>query len=188
MLIVTGDNILEPPPAGEHHLLSSPGVGLRHVCSGEGISRAKGATYSCIGLVLWTGLSPGVYPYTADLLTLAGRRAPSLGLRPAVSGWDHIQTSMPAEVWEKHLVGHPDRAYSRYLTEGIRAGFRIGFRYGDVVCRSASSNMQSASLHPEVVSCFLSSELRAGRVYGVCSLALRSTRCLCPYIYHRPSW
>ena len=166
MLIVTSELILEPPPSGEHHLLSSPGVGPRHVCSGEGIPRAKGATYSCTGLVLWTGLSAGVYPYTADLLTLAGRRAPSLRPGPAVSGWDHIQTPMPVEVWEEHLVGHPDRAYSRFLTEGIRAGFRIGFRYGDVVCRSASSYMQSANLHPEVVSDFLSSELRAGRVYG----------------------
>ena len=41
-----------------------------------------------------------VYPYMADMLTLAGRRAPSLRPGPAVSGWDHIQTPMPAEVWE----------------------------------------------------------------------------------------
>ena len=163
MLIVTGELLLEPTPAGEHHLLSSPGVGSRHVCSGEGIPRAKGVTYSCIDPVLWTGFSVGVYPYT---LTLAGRNAPSLRLGPAVSGWGHIQTPMPAEVWEEHVVGHPDRAYSRCLTEGVWAGFSIGLQYGDVVYRSASSNMQSASLHPEEVSGFLSSELRAGRVYG----------------------
>ena len=118
-------------------------------------------------LYLWPGLSSGAYAYTADLLTLAGRRAVSPAiLGPAVSGWNNIQSPMSARVWEEHLADHPDRAYCKYLVEGLRDGFRIGFRHGEVACRSASSNMQSANAHPEVVSDFLSSELRAGRVYG----------------------
>ena len=61
-------------------------------------------------------------------------------------------------------MDHPDRAYCKYLVEGLRDGFRIGFQHGQVACRNASSNMQSANAHPEVVSDFLSSEFRAGRV------------------------
>ena len=58
---------------------------------------------------------------------------------------------------------HPDRVYCGYLTEGIRAGFRVGFRYSVAACRSVTSNMPSATLHPEVMTNFLSAELRAGR-------------------------
>ena len=69
----------------------------------------------------------------ADLLTLVGRRAVSPAiLGPAVSGWNNIQSPMSACVWEEHLADHPDRASCKYLVEGLRDGFRIGFRHGEV--------------------------------------------------------
>ena len=106
--------------------------------------------------LLWLGLPARAYAYIADLLTLAARRASRPVVpEPAVSGWDHVQSLMSANVWEEHLHDHPDRAYCAYLVDGIRHGFCIGFRYGERDCRSAVSNMQSAMAHPEVVSRFL---------------------------------
>ena len=85
----------------------------------------------------------GMYGYTTDLLTMAGRTVGTGSdiLRPIVSGWSHIQTPMRADVWEENLADHPDRAYCNYLTVGMEDGFRIDFQYGRVACRSASSNM-----------------------------------------------
>lgn len=73
---------------------------------------------------------------------------------------------MVPERWEECLASHPDRAYVEFLVQGLREGFRIGFRHGSVSCHSAASNMQSADVHPEVIKDFLSSELAAGRVLG----------------------
>ncbi len=73
---------------------------------------------------------------------------------------------MVPELWEECLASHPDRPYVRTLIEGLRGGFRIGFRHGSVSCRSATSNMQSADVRPEVIRDFLASELAAGRVLG----------------------
>ena len=120
-------------------------------------------THSC----LWVGLSSGVYLYTADLLILVGQTPlPPANPRPVPGGWNLIQTPMSAETWERLLVEHPDRMYCGYLTEGIRASSRVGFLYCVAACRSATSNMPLATLHPEVVTNFLSAELRAGRVFG----------------------
>ena len=90
------------------------------------------ASYPSVpSLYLWPGLSSGAYAYTADVLTLAGMRAVSPAiLGHAVSGWNNIQSPMSARVWEEHLADHPDRAYCKYLVEGLRYGFRIGFWHG----------------------------------------------------------
>ena len=64
------------------------------------------------------------------------------------------------------LASHPDRAYVGYMVQGLREGFRIGFRHGLSTCRSAAANMQSAEIRPEVISSFLASELAARRVFG----------------------
>ena len=73
---------------------------------------------------------------------------------------------MLADVWGEYLASHPDRSYCDYLVHGLREGFQISFRYGSSLCRSAQANMQSAEVHPDVISGFLSSELRAGQVLG----------------------
>ena len=127
-------------------------------------------------LCWWAGLSAGAYSHMANLSILAGQRPlSSTHPRPVPRVWNQIQTPMAAEVWDAYLTSHPDRAYAEYLTEGIQAGFRIGFRYGEVVCRSSTSNMPSATVHPEVVSNFLTAELRAGRVLGPVDSELQSS-------------
>ncbi len=73
---------------------------------------------------------------------------------------------MVPELWEECLAIHPDRAYVDFLVQGLREGFRIGFRHGSASCHSAASNMQSADVQPEVIKDFLASELSAGRVLG----------------------
>ena len=73
---------------------------------------------------------------------------------------------MLVDVWGEYLASHPDRAYCDYLVHGLREGFRISFRYGSSLCRNAQANMQSAEVHPDVISGFLSSKLRAGRMLG----------------------
>ena len=108
--------------------------------------------------------STNAYRYTADLLTLASRHA--AGSWPGVEGWSHIQCPMQVEEWAQCLSGHPDQAYVSYLLQGLREGFRIGYHYGSSTCRSASTNMQSATVRPEVISSFLEVELRAGRALG----------------------
>ena len=80
------------------------------------------------------GVSSGLYAYTADLLTLAGRSETPL---PALSGWSNIECPMLADVWGEYLASPPDRAYCNYLVHGLRKGFWIGFWYGSSLCRSA---------------------------------------------------
>ena len=57
--------------------------------------------------------------------------------------------------------GHP------YIgsTVGLQHGFRIGFNYSSPL-RSATANMESARLHPEVISTYLEKECSLGRMLG----------------------
>ncbi len=120
--------------------------------------------YPVIVIMCVCGLGGPPYAYTADLLTLASRRA--VCPLPSVRGWSHIKCPMVPELWEECLASHPDRAYVDYLVRGLQEGFRIGFRHGSASCHSASTNMQSADVHPVVISNFLRSEVAAGRVLG----------------------
>lgn len=54
---------------------------------------------------------------------------------------------------------------------GIRLGFRVGFRYSQRI-HSAPSNMLSAREHPEVIRDYLAKECNEGRVLGPLSPAL----------------
>ena len=71
-----------------------------------------------------------------------------------------------ADTWAVHLAGHPDRAYVGYLVQGLQEGFRIGFQYGSSTCHSASANVLSANVCPDVISAFIASELADGRALG----------------------
>ncbi len=103
-----------------------------------------------------------LYPYTADLMCLDFCRTAT---PHSVHALCAVATPLRAHVWEKALRGHPDRAFSRYVCEGLREGFRIGFRRGTPL-RSASSNKPSALLHPEVVSAYIRRELALKRMLG----------------------
>ena len=109
----------------------------------------------------------GEYSHVADLLILAGRKLlDNTYFHLFPRELSPIRTSMCADVWTSHLQDHPDRAYCGFLRDGLRTGFQIGFQYGGVVCKGVASNMPTACDQPEVMSKFLETELRAGRVIG----------------------
>ncbi len=76
-----------------------------------------------------------------------------------------VHTPLRLEAWEKALAAHPDPAFARYICQGLRHGFRIGFRHESPL-KPAAGNMESARLHPEAVSGYLQKESRLGRMLG----------------------
>ncbi len=68
--------------------------------------------------------------------------------------------------WAQRLQRHPDGIFGRYIVAGLKEGFHIGFRYGSITCQSARTNMQSATLNPQVVDQYLEKEVSLGRVAG----------------------
>ena len=103
-----------------------------------------------------------MYTYTADLLSLAFCRP----LRD--HGWTAItavSSQLKPDAWETALKPHPDRAFSRFLVEGLRQGFRIGFNR-QVPLKPASRNMQSAREHPQAIDDYLAKERSLGRMLG----------------------
>ena len=76
-----------------------------------------------------------------------------------------VQTPLVVDAWSSALQTHPDRAFARYIVNGLRRGFRIGFHRPSPL-RSASENMGSARLHPEVITDYLQRERTLGRLLG----------------------
>ena len=113
--------------------------------------------HSCTTCLLagWSTL----YKHTSELLCLNFSRP---------SGEHHCQaltavsTPLSLPAWEKALSSHPDH---RYICQGLRWGFRIGFQYGFPL-KSAHSNMESADQHPEIISEYLHKECSLGRMLG----------------------
>ena len=103
-----------------------------------------------------------LYSYTADLLCLDSCRPQPA---PLPSELLVVSTPLVVPAWEAALRGHPDWAFVRYLLDGLTQGFRIGFNRAHPL-RSASANMGSAYLHPEVISSYLQRELSLGRMLG----------------------
>ena len=94
-----------------------------------------------------------LYDYTVDLMCLDYCRpiSPPYPLREI----EAVTTPLCVSAWQQALEPHPDRAYSQYIINGLRYGFRIGFHYGSPL-RSASHNMPSATSHTEVVLSYIS--------------------------------
>ena len=61
------------------------------------------------------------------------------------------------------LSCHPDQAFTTYLLQGIREGFRLGFDRTHK-CQAATRNLKSAQEHPEVIDAYISGEVTQGRV------------------------
>ena len=98
-----------------------------------------------------------------DLLELDScRSAHPIKLPP---GMEQVITPLAWRVWDEALREHPDQRFQRYIVEGIRDGFRVGFNY-EVGLRSSPTNVASAREHPEVVQDYLSKECSEGRVLG----------------------
>ena len=104
-----------------------------------------------------------IYTYCADLLALDSYYNPSPPILPDYLR--NITTPLDADVWAEQLKAHPDPAFTQYIVEGIRHGFRIGFSH-TCLCSPAPSNHPSASEHPEVISERLTAETSKGRLIG----------------------
>lgn len=100
----------------------------------------------------WTSL----YEYTSDL------RSSSEHQCQALMG---IKIPLCAVAWDRVLVSHPDRAFARYVSQGLRQGFRIGFNHSAPL-KSAASNMGSTHQHPTVIREYIDKELALGCMLG----------------------
>ena len=76
-----------------------------------------------------------------------------------------VHTPLNLAAWSSALRNHPNRLWVNSLLTGLQEGVRIGFNPA-ALCRSASSNMQSATAHPDVVQKYLTDELQAGNLAG----------------------
>jgi len=63
------------------------------------------------------------------------------------------------------LSKHPDKRFVEFILRGITSGFKVGYNVSEKKeLKSSSYNMLSAMEHPQVVSDYISEEVRAGRV------------------------
>ena len=105
------------------------------------------------------------YGYKQDLLEL--EKGKQYSNPPGVPGpLRAIASPLRWQEWQLALRTHPDRAFAKYLVEGIKEGFRVGFKYSSNQCRWAGNNMGSAIEHPEIVREYLAKECAEGRVLG----------------------
>ena len=77
-----------------------------------------------------------------------------------------INTPLGEREWMRGMASHPDQRWAEYIAGGIREGFHIGFRHGEVECKGAKRNMKSAYENPQVISQYLAKEVGLGRVAG----------------------
>ncbi len=109
--------------------------------------------------LLVAGVLGNACMYMADLLAISDKRPVGLTSWPDIPNWSNIVTPMVVGEWDRLLASHPDQSCRRYLVDGLQYGFRIGFSHGVADCRSAVSNMSSASERPSVIDEFVDTEL-----------------------------
>ena len=100
------------------------------------------------------------YSYTHHLVALDSCCQSQPAVLPA--SLQRVTTPLKANRWEEALRNHTDQAFASYITNGIRYGFRIGYRYPAYHHVPASSNMQSALSNPKIVQDYISREVEAG--------------------------
>ena len=103
-----------------------------------------------------------LYPYTSDLMCLDACRPQE---RPLPQELTSVSTPLVLSAWAAALQVHPDRAFARYVIDGLSHGFRIGFNRSTSL-QSATANMPLATLHTEVITKYLQKELSLGRMLG----------------------
>lgn len=74
-------------------------------------------------------------------------------------------TPLKVAYLETELASHPNKANVQYVLNGIREGFRFGFKNHQAL-RSSQKNKQSAIHNPQVVDKYIDNEVRMGRVAG----------------------
>ena len=100
--------------------------------------------------------------FTSTLLCMSFCRPPHSHLAPQLSA---VSNPLDIAEWALTLSAHPDRAFARYICEGLKSGFRIGFNHTSPL-RSATANMLSAREHPDIVITYLQKEVSLGRMLG----------------------
>ena len=108
-----------------------------------------------------------LYRYTADLLCLEFHRPRTPHTFEVLA---EVSTPLNVKALSRALAKHPDRAFARYICNGLHSGFRVGFWHGSPL-QSPSANMLSTRQHPEVIRDYLQSELTKGRMLGPFSSA-----------------
>ncbi len=111
-----------------------------------------------------------MYPYTADLICLSSCRPLCQFTIPDLR---IVSTQLKVDAWELFLAAHPDKAYVGYVTQGLREGFRIGFKWESPLT-SATCNMHSTRLRPAAISGYIADELSKGRMLGPFPLAWKA--------------
>ena len=104
------------------------------------------------------------YPYTQDLLALQYTSARHAFI-PQLEGIASIVTPLVPSAWEVLLQDHPDQELARYISEGRRRGFYIGYDK-DRTRRSAACNMISAAKNPDPVQKYVDNEQAEGWIIG----------------------
>ena len=78
---------------------------------------------------------------------------------------EEVHCPLPWHEWDRCLATHPDQRFRRYISDGLRYGFRVGFDYHHD-CRKSLRNMSSAMDQPQVIRDYLAKECSEGRVLG----------------------
>ena len=84
-----------------------------------------------------------------------------------------VSTPLILSAWSKELSRHPDRDFVEYLLNGIRLGFRVGYKGGGPL-RSAMDYMRSVTMCPQVVTEYIKKECGWGTLLGPLPLDLLS--------------
>ena len=104
-------------------------------------------------------VASGQYKYIHQLLQLES--CIPLGPEPQVSM--RIRSPLQVGKWEVLLRDHPDKQFSRFIVEGIRRGFRVGFCRQQGNLGPHKGNMVNGR-NPQLVSEYLSRESSLGRM------------------------
>ncbi len=113
----------------------------------------------------WHNPASTHYPYIHDLLNLQSCQ-PCQPTPVIPASAQCIITPLQVHQWALALRDHPDPRFVQYILEGISSGFRIGYQHATSRCKSARSNLFSATQHPAPVQAYLDEECTAGRVAG----------------------
>ena len=130
-------------------------------CRGHPLSPASGPTAPAPnrspGELLWDGerwllpedipadglLHSNANPYTEDLLKLQMHTAAeALDLHQAIYA---VHSPLRADKWEISLAAHPDPLFRRFIVEGIRHGFQVGFNYAAHPTRVTNQNNMASA-------------------------------------------
>lgn len=107
---------------------------------------------------------PGSYTYILDLQALERAGPPELGYLPPELQCISSPLSEQLPWCRQALAGHPDQTFAQYVLNGIE-NFHVGFGH-DSHLVSVPRNMRSAILHPSVITSYIATELRKGRMVG----------------------